>query len=384
MSKILTPWRSVAAGFALNGVLLGCWASRVPTYVDTLDLSESTLGVLLLLMGIGALISFPLAGSLSDRHGAVRVTRWIAVVYLLSIVGVGFAGSVALLGLALFAFGMCHGSMDVAMNSWATEVEEHMGRSVMSSFHAMWSLGAGLGAAGGFLATSMGAGTGIHFLAAAVISGLLAWPFLRAPWTSRIRLSPGKAPMFAFPRGPLILVGVIALGAGLGEGAAVDWSAVYLRDVLGAPESQATLGYAAFSITMVIMRLSVDRIITRFGPQMVARVAGVLAAGGYFLCVGTDVLAIALVGFVLMGMGYAAVIPMAFSRAAHDPEVPAGQAIASVATLGYGAMLLGPPAIGFIAEATSLRMSFLMVGGIALLIALFASALGRGGSLAKA
>ncbi|MGP6086631.1 MFS transporter [Antarctobacter jejuensis] len=382
MSRIRTPWRSVSAAFALNGVLLGCWASRVPTFVDRLALSEGMLGVLLLLMGVGALISFPLAGSLSDRHGAVRVTRWTGAVYLLSVVAVGFAPSVGFLGLALFLFGVFHGSMDVAMNSWATEVEKHMGRSVMSSFHAMWSLGAGLGAGGGYLATSIGAGTGPHFLIAAVVAGMVFWPFLQAPWTSRIRQTPVKAPIFAFPHGALILVGFMALAAGLGEGAAADWSAVYLRDVLGRPESQATLGYAAFSVTMVIMRLSVDRIITRFGPQAVARVAGVLAASGFFLCVLTDALPVALIGFVLMGMGYAAVIPMAFSRAAHDPEVPAGQAIASVATLGYGAMLLGPPAIGFIAEATSLRLSFVMVGGLALLIAAFAPALGRSRVLA--
>lgn len=375
MPALMTPRNSVSAAFALNGVLLGCWASRIPAFVDRLELDEKSLGVLLLVMGVGALVSFPLAGRLSDSFGAVRLTRWIAAVYLLSVIFLGFAWSVPVLGVALFIFGMSHGAMDVTMNSWASEVERALGRSVMSSFHAMWSLGAGLGAAGGYVAATLDASTGVHFAVASVVVAAIFGPLLRVEWTSKRRAAGDDGPMFAFPKGALILVGVIALGAGLGEGAAADWSAVYLRDVLGAPEARATLGYGVFSVTMVIMRLSVDPIITRFGRVRVARVSGFLAAVGYTLCVVTDVLPVALAGFVLMGMGYAAIVPMAFSRAANDPVVPAGQAIASVATLGYGAMLLGPPAIGFLAHVSSLRISFIVVAGFALLIAIFARAL---------
>ncbi|PWJ21373.1 MFS transporter [Jannaschia seohaensis] len=377
MPDLVTPWRSVAAAFALNGVLLGCWASRVPAITADFGLDESALGLLLLVMGIGALVSFPVAGKLADRFGAVRVTRWIALVYLVSIALVGLAPAVPTLALALFLFGMCHGAMDVAMNSWGAEVERHMGRSVMSSFHAMWSLGAGLGAAGGFVAASLAAPVSLHFVLAAGLAALLLGPFLRIDWISRTAMGGAGDPVFAFPRGALIVVGLIALGAGLGEGAAVDWSAVFLADVLGAAEAHATLGYAAFSVTMVAMRLCVDRLITGYGPQRVALTSGVLAASGYMLCAVAWTLPVALGSFVLMGMGYAAVIPLAFSRAAADPVVPAGQAIASVATLGYGAMLMGPPAIGFIADASSLRVSFALVGLFALLIAVLSPVLGR-------
>ncbi len=377
MPNIVTPWRSVAAAFALNGVLLGSWAARVPAVASGFGLDEGALGLLLLVMGVGALVSFPIAGKFADRFGAVRVTRWITVVYLVSIALVGLAPVVPALGVALFLFGMCHGSMDVTMNSWAAEVEQHMGRSVMSSFHAMWSLGAGLGAAGGFVATSFAAPVGLHFLLAAALAALLLGPFLRLDWTSRIATGGTGEPVFTFPRGALIFVGLIALGAGLGEGAAVDWSAVFLADVLGAAESHATLGYAVFSITMVAMRLCVDRLITRHGPRRVALASGLLAASGYLICALSDSLTVALAGFVLMGLGYAAVVPLAFSRAAADPEIPAGQAIASVATLGYGAMLMGPPAIGFIADASSLRISFALVGLFALLIAVLSPVLGR-------
>ncbi len=375
MQNLITPWRSVAAVFVLNGLLLGCWAARVPAFVDRLDLSEATLGSLLLIMGIGAMISFPLMGRLSDHLGAYRVVRWLSLFYLLTIVAVGVSGSVIVLAITLFFFGIGHGGLDVAMNTWATEVERKMGRSVMSSFHAMWSLGAGTGAAGGFLATQAGLDTGLHFLLAAVISALFVGPFLTLDWRSEVQRPEGKAPLFALPHGALILVGLMAMGAGFGEGAAVDWSAVYLTDVLMTSEAQATLAYTAFSITMVVMRLVVDRIVGIYGPRRVARISGVMAGIGYALCAVTNDLPVALVGYVFMGIGYAAIVPLAFSRAANDPYIPSGQAIASIATLGYGSMLLGPPAIGFIAQVTSLRLSFAMVAGFALLIALLARSL---------
>ena len=377
MPNLRTPWRCVSAAFALNGLLLGTWAARVPGVMEKHDLTKSELGLYLLLMGVGALISFPLAGRLADSRGAVRVTRWIAVIYLLSLIVVGVAPGHVMLGVGLFFFGMCHGSMDVTMNSWATEVEKHMGRSVMSSFHAMWSLGAGLGAASGFLATGLNLSIAVHFAVLSVAGGLLFGPFIAAQWDSQRRAATKGGPVFAMPRGALALVGLVALAAGIGEGAMADWSAVYLRDVVATGESQATLGYAVFSVTMVAMRLCVDQLVIRLGPVTVARLSGLIAATGLAFVTVYPSLPLALAGFVMMGMGYAALIPLAFSRAAADPDVPPGQAIASVATLGYGAMMIGPPAIGFVADIWSLRAAFVMLGGFALMVAFMAPVLSR-------
>lgn len=375
MSSLLTPWRSVAAAFVLNGVLFGTWASRVPAVVMRFDLSEADLGALLLLLGLGALISFPLAGRLSDRFGAVRVTRSIAVALLTSIIFLGFAPTLPLLGAALFLFGMCHGSMDVTMNSWASEVEKHMGRPVMSSFHAMWSLGAGLGAASGYFGAHANAPLHLHFLVTAVFVGCLLGPILCLDWQSAIRKKEKVAGSLPLPRGALFLVGLIALASGLGEVVAADWSAVYLHDVVGTAEAHAALGYAGFSAAMVVMRLAADFLVTRFGSTVVARFSGVSAAFGISLIVAFETLPVVLVGFVLMGVGYAALIPLTFSRAAADLHVPPGQAIASIATFAYGAMVLGPPAIGLLAEATSLRVCFGVVGISAVLAAALAPVL---------
>ncbi|MCA1493660.1 MFS transporter [Ensifer sp. NBAIM29] len=375
MTSLLTPWRSVAAAFAFNGVLFGTWASRVPAVVARFDLSEAGLGVLLLLLGLGALISFPIAGRLSDRLGAVWITRRIAVAFLFATVLLGLAPTLPLAAFAIFLFGMCNGSMDVTMNAWASEVEKHIGRPVMSSFHAMWSFGAGFGAASGYAAAHAGAKLPTHFLAAAVLVGGLLGPFLLLDWQSITRTEGRRSVRFTLPHQGLVLVGLIALACGLGEGVAADWSAVYLHDVVGTPEAHSALGYAGFSAAMVIMRLATDHLVTRVGPTIVARLSGASAAVGIFMIIASDSLPTVLAGFVLMGIGYAALVPLAFSRAAADPHIPPGQAIAIVATFAYGAMVLAPPAVGLLAHATSLRLAFFVVGLSAVLVAVMASVL---------
>lgn len=377
MTPLRTPWRAVAAAFALNGMLLGAWASRVPAVVAYHGLSEALLGGFLLLLGAGALMAFPVAGRVADTLGAVRVTRVLAVAAAAALVLMGLAPDRVSLGLAILAFGVTYGGMDVTMNSWAAEVERHMGRAVMASFHAMWSLGAGLGAASGFAAVRLELTYSTQFALTALFLGLVLGPFIAAPWQSRRQARRAGAPVFAVPKGPLVLVGLVALSAGLGEGAMADWSAVFLHEVAATDQSRAALGYAAYAATMVAMRLCVDRLVMRYGPVRTARASGLCAACGLVLVAGVASFPAAMVGFVLMGVGYAAIIPLAFSRAAADPDIPAGEAIASVATLGYGAVLIGPPVIGFVAEASSLRVGFGLLGLFALAIAAFAFVLER-------
>ena len=368
-------WLAVAAMFALNGSLLGTWASRIPAIIAANNLSEATFGLLLRIMGLGALLSFTVSGRLSDRYGAYLVTRVIAYGYLPSLVFLALAPSAWWLGAALLFFGAMHGSMDVTMNAWAAEVEKAAGRSVMSSFHAMWSFGSGLGAATGAGAAALGLSIGLHFLLASVVFGAIFLWVARIDWTSETRPHDPEAPVFAIPHGALILLGLLTLASGAGEGSVADWSAVFLTGELGVSDARAALGYSVFSVVMVGMRLIADRLITRFGPVRMARVSGLVSASGLFLILSSDSLPVALAGYALMGMGYAAIWPMAFTRAASDPYVPPGQAIASVATLGYGALLLAPPVIGFIAEIASLRAAFVLIGLLALLVSMLAGVL---------
>ncbi|WP_108861601.1 MFS transporter [Ruegeria sp. Alg231-54] len=374
MIGIVSAWRAVAAMFILNGALFGIWASRIPAVRDKLDLTHETLGYGLLFMAAGAVCSFPITGWLTDRFGAVVLTRYIAVLYTVSLILLALAGSFWSLAAFLFVFGAFHGSMDVAMNAWAAEVEQAYKKPVMSSFHAMWSLGAGLGALSGFAAVQMGLTVIQHFLlAGGIVVGLaLALSWVR--WTSR-RAAVSGGRVFALPSGALILVGFTALCGALGEGAVADWSAVFLRDVTDAAESIAALGYAVFSVAMVAFRLAGGFVIARFGPVATARFGGACAALGVFCVVSAAEAGLALAGFAMMGIGYAVIMPLAFSRAASDPNVPPGQAIASVATLGYGGLLIGPPLIGFLAEMLTLRIAFTALLPLAVFIVLLAGSL---------
>ncbi|MGR3677975.1 MAG: MFS transporter [Paracoccaceae bacterium] len=348
--------------FILNGGLYGVWASRIPAIAERHALGAGQLGVLLLVLAAGAVVAFPFAGRAADRFGAALVTRGLAVVLAFALIAVGAAPTISVLAVALFAFGAALGGMDVAMNSWAAEVERHMGRPVMSSFHAMFSLGAGLGAGSGFLAGSVALTVPLHFTFAALSATVLMLWVAQISWESQRVEKPThaarKAPMFAIPKGPLIAVGLVTFCAALGEGALADWGAIYLVVLTEADEARAALGFAAFSLAMVAMRLLGDRITQWCGPVLAIRFAGSVAVAGSALVVIWPDYSIVLIGFALMGVGYALVFPLAFSRAANDPNLSAGEGIASVATLGYGGVLLGPPVIGFLAEISSLRMAF--------------------------
>ncbi|MEP5151662.1 MFS transporter [Planktotalea sp.] len=372
-----SAWLAVAAMFVLNGALFGIWASRIPTVADRHELSSGNLGLLLLLMAAGAIVAFPFSGRWSDRFGAVRVTRVLAVLYALSLFLIAGSPSYWTLAVSLFLFGATHGGMDVSMNTWAGEAEKYIARPVMSSFHAMWSLGAGIGAGTGFLAARADVGIGLHFVLAGALVAVITLYIARVDWRSDTQARVQKGPFFVFPKGPLLAVGFFAFCASIGEGGMADWSAIFLIETTGASEANAALGYSIYSLAMVAMRLMGDRVTQRFGPVSTARFAGTIAAVGVLCAVGFGTYGMSLFGFVLMGIGYAVIIPLAFSRAANDPVMSPGAAIASVSTLGYGGILLGPPLIGFMAEATSIRSAFVVLAVLAVLIVVLAPAVRR-------
>lgn len=357
--------RSVVAMFALNGLLLGTWASRIPAIAEALDLSKAQLGLLLLCIGGGAIASFPFAGTLSDRHGAALLSRWLGAANAAGLVLAAAAPSPWTLALALTLFGAGHGGQDVAMNGWGAEVERARRRPVMPFFHATWSFGAGLGAALGAGAVWLGVGVAAHFWTVGLLGTALALWAARTPWTSPRSAEAG--PVFALPAWSLVPVGFVAMTASMGEGAIADWSALFLIEVSGATEARAALGYALFSVVMVAMRLSGAWIVEGLGPVRAARGSALAALAGIALAVGVGTEAAVLAGFALMGVGYALIFPLAFSRAANDPVVPQGRAIAGVATLGYGGLLLGPVLIGALASGIGLRWAMGLLALLALL-----------------
>jgi MFS family permease len=359
----------VVVVFAANGAVFGNWAVRIPAVKADLHLSEAALGGALLVPAVGALIAMPLVGALSARFGSRAATVGTALVFFLVPALLGLTPSLPWLVPALLLFGLAFGGLDVAMNAQAVTVERAGGRPVMSSFHAAFSAGALLGSLTGALAASAGLPLAVHLGTTGLVLLALCGPLF--PAMLREESSAGKrGPLFAWPHGRLLPLAVIAAVVLLAEGAVADWSAVYLRQELGAGAGTAGLAFTAFSLAMVAGRLAGDRLVVAWGRVRTVRVSALIALGGGLVVAFVPSVVAVVLGFAALGVGLACVVPLVFSAAAgNDPEP--GPALAAVSTPGYLGFLLGPPAIGGLAElvglGTALALLPVLLAGVALL-----------------
>ena len=353
---------AVSLIFAINGMVFGTWASRIPAIVDFHDLSPGSLGLLIFLAGLSAVIAFSIFGRAADRYGAAFITKRATLLLIpLTLIFIAYANSIWMLVFAVIYFGAIHGGDDVAMNAWAAEVEREYTRPVMSSFHAMWSLGAGIGAGLGSFLAFYEVGFKNHFSLISIIIFILALSATFVPFESQKNKKDAKSPFISIPKGSLLPVATITFFASLSEGAVADWSAIFLKSVASLNDGNAALGFTVFSVCMFSMRLLGDRISFILGPATAARYSGLVALTGSIILLVSDSFLLLLLGFGLIGLGIAVIIPLAFSRAGNDETISQGTAIASIATLGYGGMLLGPLFLGLIAEITSIKTSFLIL-----------------------
>ena len=360
---------AVSLIFAINGMVFGTWASRIPAIVDFHDLSPGSLGLLIFLAGLSAVIAFSIFGRAADRYGAAFVTKRATLLLIpLTLIFIAYANSIWMLVFAVIFFGAIHGGDDVAMNAWAAEVEREYTRPVMSSFHAMWSLGAGIGAGLGSLLAFYEVGFKNHFSLISIVIFVLALSAAFVPFESQKNKKEANSPFISIPKGSLLPVATITFFASLSEGAVADWSAIFLKSVASLNDGNAALGFTVFSVCMFSMRLLGDRISFILGPATAARYSGLVALTGSIILLVSDSFLLLLLGFGLIGLGIAVIIPLAFSRAGNDETISQGTAIASIATLGYGGMLLGPLFLGLIAEITSIKTSFLILPVMAFFI----------------
>ena len=255
MTNIKNARFAVIVIFAVNGVLFGSWASRIPAISNFHNLSPASLGLLIFLLGLSAVVAFSAFGRAADKFGASFVTKLASCTLLpLTLIFIAYANSIWTLVAAIIFFGAIHGGIDVAMNAWAAEVERKSKRPLMSSFHAMWSLGSGIGAGFGVLLTTHKFGVEAHFTIISVVVFLITLSILAIPFQSETKQKNKDAPFISIPKGPLLAVAFITFFASLGEGAVADWSAIFLIDVASVEEGTAALGFAAFSICMFSMR----------------------------------------------------------------------------------------------------------------------------------
>ncbi|MGW4727121.1 MFS transporter [Streptomyces sp. S1] len=378
---------AVAAVFCVHGAVTGSFATRIPWIQEHAGVSAGQLGLALAFPALGASLAMPLAGAISHRFGARTALRGLLVLWTLSLILPSLAPNVWGLCGALFVYGATAGMSDVAMNALGVETETRLGRSIMSSLHGMWSVGALIGSAAGTVAAHLGADARIHHLIAALVLTALGLVFCQGVLDVRSTPEEEAPPRFSLPPKSALVIGAIGFCGVFAEGASLDWSAVYLRDELGTSAGLAAASTTAFALTMAVARLVGDRVVDRFGAVRTVRVGGVVATLGGLMVVLAPHAAVALAGFGLIGLGIAVVVPLAFAAAGRSGPNPS-QAIAGVATITYTSGLIAPSAIGGIADATSLVFSFTLVTllafGLVLGAGVLRSADGKGPAAAPA
>ncbi len=363
---------AIALFFFINGMVFGSWLPRIPDVKAGLGLGPAALGAALLAVPVSALGAMLLSGWLVDRHGGARTTLAAMLALCATVPLPTLAGSWLVLALALVLVGAAMGAFDCAMNVEAAAIEKRNGRAIMSTCHGVFSLGAMAGAGSGGLIAAAGLAPPPHLATVALAMAALGL------WLKRFlphvpSAAADRAPLLALPSRALAGLGLIAFCVLFGEGVMADWTAVYLRESLGAGAAMAGLGFAAFAAAMALGRLTGDRLAAWLGPLALVRGGALVAAIGMTVGLVAGQPWAALGGFALVGLGFAGVIPIVFRAAAVKAGRPPSHSLAAVALTGYLGFLAGPPVVGLIAELASLERALGIVAVLALAIALLAA-----------
>ena len=375
---------ALSAVFFLNGSVFGNWVTRIPAVKERYGLGEAGIGLVLLSFGLGALAAMTATGWLLTRLSSRRAIMVSATGFALLLMVPALASSLPLLILGVVLMGGFNGMLDIAMNTNGIELEEAGGRRILSGLHGLWSVGGLAGAVLGGAMAQHGVGLSAHFLGVAL--GALGFKALFFSGLSRAGEVPtaapgreaGRSPVFVRPPRALYGLALIAFSVFLMEGAVADWSALYLRETLGAGPAMGATGYALFSLCMAAGRFGGDRLLERYPATALIRRGSGLALAGLAVALLMPLPAAALPGFALLGLGLSTLFPTVMSRAARHPRVPASLGIAAVTTTGYTGFLLGPGMIGFVAQATSLRLALGLLAGLGVAMVLAAPAAGEG------
>lgn len=363
---------AVSALFFLTGLCFSSWASRIPDIQQALGLNDAGLGSLLLALPVGSLISLPIAGILVSKYGSRQVLLIAGAAYAAVLPALGLAQHAWELSIFLVLFGFCGNIANIAVNTQAVGVEVMYGRSIMASFHGLWSVAGFTGAAIGAGMSGLHLAPVYHFLIIAVI----AWTLIVLTMNRLVTTVPNEnnAPsLFGKPDAFLITLGIIAMCSMICEGTMFDWSGVYFRRVIAVKDGLSGAGYAAFMSTMASGRFIADWLTTRLGVKKMLLISGSLTAAGLLVAVVFPYFYAAMFGFMLVGAGVSAVVPLVYSAAGKSKTLSPGMALATVSTIGYLGFLFGPPLIGFVAQATNLGIAFTMIAVMGAAIAVMSA-----------
>ncbi|ADY52051.1 major facilitator superfamily MFS_1 [Pseudopedobacter saltans DSM 12145] len=365
---------SIGAMFLLTGLCFASWASRIATIQQYLNLSEAALGGILLALPIGLMISLLVSGWALSRLGSKKLAIVGGIGYGLALCGIGLAESPIQLILVLMIFGFCSNAVNISINTQAVIAERFFEKPIMGTFHGLWSLAGFCGAGLGTLMVALHISPFYHFLivlAIMVLVLILVGKYLK---NDAVKKKEGSK-TFVWPDKQLLTLGAIAFCSMICEGTMFDWSVVYFKKIIQPDIALVGLGYTGFMASMAIGRFISDYFAGKYGVLKIIQGSGILIAAGLLLAVIFPTFISALLGFLLVGFGVSSVVPMVYSAAGKSKVMSPGLALTAVSTIGFFGFLLGPPVIGFLAQLTSLRGSFLFVALMGITVYLIASML---------
>jgi MFS family permease len=351
---------AVSTFFFIAGICFASWASRIPDIQLHLHLNEAQWGSVLFALPVGSMVSLPLVGFLITKFSSRIVMFVDSFLYAGLLCLIGVVDATWQLVTVLFFFGMSGNLMNISVNTQGVGVEVLYNRSIIASFHGLWSLAGFMGGAIGTFMVSQTISPLLHFIIIACLIGMFAVIMFRYSLQHDVSKQNNEKG-FALPGKSLLKLGVIAFCSMACEGCMFDWSGIYFRDVVKSPQHLVTLGYTAFMATMATGRFLGDWLVTRFGVKHVLQLSGCVIALGLLTAIVVPNIYTATTGFLLTGFGVSSVVPLAYGLAGKSQIMSAGMAIAAVSTVGYLGFLFGPPVIGYIAKAANLRYSFLLM-----------------------
>lgn len=353
-------WRqqlSTRIAFLIAGVGFSTLAPLVPTIKERFHFDEGALGLLLLCVGLGSITVMPFGGLLASRFGCRKVMAVSAIALIASLPAFIVSPNIPLLAGSLLLMGAGGGTLDVVMNIQAVMVEEASKRPMMSGFHGLFSVGGIVGAGGLTALLSLGIPPGVCQL----LIALLCLAMLLATASSMLPFGPpandGDRKGLVFPRGKVFLIGVLCGIVFMAEGSIADWSGVLLTKFRHINPAQAGLGYVAFASMMTLNRLTGDRVVASLGGKRVVLLGAVCGGVGFLLAATIPLWPVSVLGFGMVGIGLANVVPILFSATGRQDDMPSNLALSSASTMGYIGLLAGPPLLGFVARQTSLPVS---------------------------
>lgn len=358
------------------GLSFATWASRIPDIKTALHLTEGDLGSILFALPMGQLIIMPFSGKMVTKFGSHRILIFSLIMYVLCLANLGLATSALQLSLGLFLFGVFGNLANIAVNTQGVYTEVLFKKTIMSSFHGMWSFAGFTGALVGLGMLTLKLTPFHHFLVVgAIVLLMVAFNFkflVKAKEKIKNKTSEKKK-LFVKPDSSLLWLGVIGFCSMASEGVMFDWSGVYFKDIVQAPGPLVILGYTSFMIMMASGRFLGDGLINKFGRERVMQISGVMISVGLFTAVFLPYIIPCTIAFMLVGLGVATIVPTVYSMAGKNPTVPPGEALTIVSSVSFLGFLMGPPVIGHIAEAFGLQFSFAFIGIFGVLIAFMVS-----------